>query len=137
MGGHDHHSATGTRGEPDARAAALADYLRERAAAFSMSADVTGSQNTASAGMALLDAAHIADAMTTNDPRLALLSEAGLFESMPGGRALFLETTEIRAAIQRPLVRDPQAGEEIIGHLMATVSESPRAWDPGPRDGSA
>jgi hypothetical protein len=113
---------TSPRGEPDARGAALADYLRERAAAFSLSADVMGSQSTASAGMALLDAAHIAEAMTADDPRLALLSEAGLFESMPGGRALFLETSRIRAAIQRPLVSDPQGGEQIIAHLVATVS---------------
>ncbi len=125
MGGHLHHSGTGSGEEPDARAVALADYLRERAAAFSMSADVTGSQSTASAGMALLDAAHIADAMTRNDPRLALLSEAGLFESMPDGHARFLETIEIRSAVQRPLVRDPQGGEEIIAHLVATVSEAP------------
>jgi hypothetical protein len=76
--------------------------------------------------MALLDASHIADAMATNDPRLALLSEAGLFESMPGGRALFLETSEIRAAIQRPLVCDPQGGEQIIAHLVATVSKPPQ-----------
>lgn len=104
----------------------MADYLRERAAAFSLSADVRESQSTASAGMALLDAAHIADAMPTNDPRLALLSEAGLFESMPGGRARFLETLQIRAAIQRPLVRDPQDGEQIIAYLVATASETPR-----------
>jgi hypothetical protein len=123
---HDHRPTTGPRGEPDARASALADYLRERAAAFSLSADVMESQSTASAGMALLDAAHIADAMTPNDPRLALLSEAGLFESMPEGRAVFLETSQIRAAIQRPLVRDPQGGEQIIAHLVATVSEPPQ-----------
>lgn len=123
MGGRDGHSATGP-GAPDARAAALADYLRERAAAFSLSADVMGSQSTAKAGMALLDAAHIAEAMTPDDPRLALLSEAGLFESMPEGGALFLETSEVRAAIQRPLVRDPQGGEQIIAHLVATVGES-------------
>jgi hypothetical protein len=118
---------TGRPGQSDARASALADYLRERAAAFSLSADVRESQSTASAGMALLDAAHIADAMTTNDPRLAVLSEAGLFEPMPGGRALFLETRQIRAAIQRPLVRDPQDGEQIIADLVATVSEAPQS----------
>ena len=77
--------------------------------------------------MALLDAAHIADAMTTNDPRLTLLSEAGLFESMPGGRARFLETLQIRAAVQRPLVRGPQDGEQIIAHLVATVAEAPQS----------
>jgi hypothetical protein len=114
------------RGKPDARASALADYLRSRAAAFSLSADVMASQSTASAGMALLDAADIADAMMTNDPRLALLSEAGLFESMPEGRALFLETSTIRAAIQRALVGDPQGGQQIIAHLVAAASEPPK-----------
>lgn len=109
--------------EPDARAAALADYFRGRAAAFSMSADVMGSQNTAQAGMALLDAAHVADAMTADDPRLTLLSEAGLFESMPEGRARFVETPAVRAAVQRPLVDDPQAGREIVDLLVATVGE--------------
>ncbi|MBB3044235.1 hypothetical protein FHU40_004072 [Nocardioides soli] len=44
---------------------------------------------------------------------------------MPEGRALILETTQIRAAIQRPLVRDPQAGEQIIANLVATVSGTP------------
>jgi hypothetical protein len=77
--------------------------------------------------MALLDAAHIAGAMREDDPRLALLSEAGRFESMPEGRARFLETMEIRAAIQRPLVRDPQSGEQIIAHLVTAVSGSPLA----------
>jgi hypothetical protein len=126
-GDHDRRHATGRPGPSDSRASALADYLRERAAAFSLSADVRESQSTASAGMALLDAAHVADAMMTNDPRLVLLSEAGLFESMPGGRAFFLETVQVRAAIQRPLVRDPQDGEQIIAYLVATVSEAPQS----------
>jgi hypothetical protein len=125
-GDYTRRDIPGGPGQPDARASALADYLRERAAAFSLSADVRQSQSTASAGMALLDAAHIADAMTTNDPRLTLLSEAGLFESMPGGRARFLETLQIRAAIQRPLIRDPQDGEQIIAYLVATVLETPQ-----------
>lgn len=126
-GDDDRRDTAGRAGQSDARASALADYLRERAAAFSLSADVRESQSTASAGMALLDAAHIADAMTTSDPRLALLSEAGLFESMPGGRARFVETFQIRAAIQRPLVRDPQDGEQIIAYLVATVAETPQS----------
>lgn len=106
---------------PDARGAALAQYLRERAAAFSMSADVTGVQDTARAGMALLDAATVADAMSTSDARLRLLSEAGLFESMPEGRARFTETPEVRAAIQRPLVSDRHTGVEIIAELVASI----------------
>ena len=55
-----------------------------------------------------------------------MLSEAGLFESMPGGGARFLETLQIRAAIQRPLIRDPQDGEQIIAYLVATVLETPQ-----------
>jgi hypothetical protein len=108
-------------GSSDARAAALAQYLRERAASFSMSADVTGVQDTARAGMALLDAAVVADAMSTSDDRLRLLSEAGLFESMPNGRARFAETPEIRAAIQRPLVSHRHTGVEIIADLIASI----------------
>jgi hypothetical protein len=108
---------------PDARAAALAHYLRECAASFSMSADVTGVQDTARAGMALLDAAVVADAMVTSDARLRVLSEAGLFESMPDGRARFMETQEIRAAILRPLVSDRQTGVQIIVGLVASIAE--------------
>ena len=107
---------------PDPRAAALAQYLRQRAASFSMSADVTGVQDTARAGMALLDAAAIADAMTMSDKRLRALSEAGLFESMPHGHALFLETPEVRAAIQRPLLSGAQTGREIIEQLIETAA---------------
>ncbi len=72
--------------------------------------------------MALLDAAAIAVSMVPGDDRLRLLSEAGLFESMPEGHALFLETPEIRAAIQRPLVSDRQTGADIIAQLVATAT---------------
>lgn len=109
-------------GRTDPRAAALADHLRSHAASFSMSADVTDVDSTAEAGMALLDAAAIADAMLADDARLRTLSEAGLFESMPHGRARFLETPEIRAAIQRPLVSGPRAGAEILAGLVATAA---------------
>ena len=112
----------GHEGPRDARAAALAHYLRQCAASFSMSADVGDVDSTAKAGMALLDAAAIADAMPSDDARIKVLSEAGLFESMPHGQARFLETPEIRAAIQRPLVSNPRAGVEIIAELVATAN---------------
>lgn len=118
----------------DARAAALAVYLRERAESFSMSADVTGVQDTARAGMALLDAASIAEAMTPSDSRLRVLSERGHFESMPQGRARFVETPAMRAAIQRPLVSDRQTGAEIIAALVSTAREGappPTSSPPG------
>jgi hypothetical protein len=40
---------------------------------------------------------------------------------MPAGRALFIETPEIRAAIQRPLIRDAETGQEIIAHIVAST----------------
>lgn len=126
--GAGHHPREGSQ---DPRASALADYLRERAASFSMSADVTGVQDTARAGMALLDAAVIAEALGSSDRELRVLSEAGLFESMPGGRAWFVETQRIRAAIQRPLVTERQTGAQIIAQLVATAGEHeppPEGW---------
>jgi hypothetical protein len=103
---------------PDARAAALAGYLRQRAAAFSLSADVALQQNTARAGMALLDAAMIAEGLEPTDERLTVLSEAGYFESMPDGKARFLETAELRAAIQRPLFGTSMSGHEILALIV-------------------
>lgn len=114
----------------DPRAAALALYLRQRAASFSLSADVTDLDSTADAGMALLDAAAVADAMVADDPRLRLLSEAGLFETAPGGTARVVESPEIRAAIQRPLVADPQSGVEIVAGIVATATEAGPAASP-------
>jgi hypothetical protein len=107
--------------EPDPRAAALADYLLQRAAAFSLSADVTDEQQTAHAGMALLDASRLAAELQPNDERLTALSEAGLFETMPDKRAIFLETAELRAAIQRPLSGTLMSGHEILALLVATA----------------
>jgi hypothetical protein len=106
---------------PDARAAALADYLRGRAAAFSLSADVNKEQHIAKAGMALLDAAMIAEGLSPTDERLKALSEAGRFETMPNGNALFLETAELRAAVQRPLAGTPMSGHEIL-HLIVDTA---------------
>jgi hypothetical protein len=103
---------------PDARAAALADYLRRRAAAFSLSADESDQQHIARAGMALLDAAVIAEGLSATDERLTALSEAGLFETMPDGKARFLETAELRAAVQRPLAGTAMSGHEVLRLLV-------------------
>ena len=106
----------------DPRAVALAGYLRRWAAAFSLSADTTQMSTTAEAGMALLDAASVAEAMQPGDPRLTKLSEAGLFESMPGGQATFVETPEIRALICRPLASEATRGVAIIAQLVAAAA---------------
>jgi hypothetical protein len=106
---------------PDARAAALAIYLRRRAAAFSLSADVNNEQHIARAGMALLDAAIIAERLSATDERLTALSEAGAFETMPDGKALFLESAELRAAVQRPLSGPPMSGHEVLRLLVETA----------------
>jgi hypothetical protein len=103
---------------PDARALALAEYLRERAAAFSLSADVNEADQIAQAGMALLDAASTAEALPADDPTLIALSEAGRFESMPGGKARFVETPRLRAAVQRPISGAPMAGAQILALLV-------------------
>lgn len=102
----------------DARGLALAEYLRERAAAFSLSADVNGADQIAQAGMALLDAASMAEKLPTDDPTLIALSEAGRFESMPGNKARFVETPQLRAAVQRPIAGAPMAGEQILALLV-------------------
>jgi hypothetical protein len=107
----------------DPRAAALSRYLRRTAAVFSMSADATDSPSTADLGMALLDAARIAEAMPSADPRIRVLSEAHLFESMPEGRAVFIEAAEIRRAVRRTLVSGPQDGASIIAELITTAWE--------------
>jgi len=107
----------------DPRAAALSRYLRRTAAVFSMSADATDSPSTADLGMALLDAARIAEAMPSADPRIRVLSEAHLFESMPEGKAVFIEVPEIRRAVRRALVSGSQDGASIIERLIATASE--------------
>jgi hypothetical protein len=101
----------------DPRARALADYLRERAAAFSLSADSTGEQHIAAAGMALLDAAAEAERLVATDHRLVVLSRAGRFESMPGGTSRFLETPDVRAVVQRPLAGCPLTGGQILDEL--------------------
>lgn len=101
----------------DPRAQALADYLRERAAAFSLSADSTGEQHIADAGMALLDAASLAERLPATDRRLEALSRAGCFEAMRGGTTRFAETSDLRAVVQRPLAGTPMSGEQILDLL--------------------
>jgi hypothetical protein len=112
-----------TATDPDPRAQALACYFRERAAAFSLSADSTGEQHIASAGMALLDAAGVAERLPTADARLATLTRAGRFESLPDGTSRFLETDSVRRVIQRPLSGAPMSGLEIVDLVVLS------AWD--------
>jgi hypothetical protein len=100
----------------------LARYLRSWASAFSLSADITDLSTTADAGMALLDAAAIADSMHSDDPRLKALSAAGLFESAPDGQAIFVETVDVRAAIRRPIASGPQDGPAILTLLVNTAA---------------
>ena len=111
------------RSRVNPRAAALSRYLRRTAAVFSMSADATDSPSTAGLGMALLDAARIAEAMPSADPRIRVLSEAHLFESLPEGEAVFIEVAEIRRAVRRTLVSGPQDGASIIARLVTTARE--------------
>jgi hypothetical protein len=107
----------------DPRARSLAYYLRQRAADFSFSADVNDAQTTAQAGMTLLDAARLAEAMPEGDRRLRELSEAHCFESLPEREALFLETPAIRSAVQRPLTGEPMTGLQVIDLIVATARD--------------
>lgn len=106
---------------PDPRAQALADYLRERASAFSLSADSTNEHHIAQAGMALLDAAALAGRLPRSDHRLHALSAAGRFEAMPGGGCRFVETPALRAIVQRPLSGTPMSGDQILDLLAANA----------------
>ena len=68
--------------------------------------------------MALLDAAAMAETMPADDPTLTALSEAGRFETMPDNQARFLETPQLRAAVQRPISGAPMRGEQILALLV-------------------
>lgn len=129
----------------DPRSAALARYLRETAAHLSLSDDATALAGTSETGMALLDAAFIAEAIPASDPRLRLLSEAGLFESPPHGDVAFVDRPEIREALRRPLTSDREGAAGIITKLLATAAAfheppaalheaRPGAPDPRPND---
>lgn len=109
---------------PDARALALARFLRRWAGAFSFSADALDSADTAQAGMALLDAAERAERLAPDDPVLVVLSEAGHFESMPGGHARFVETVEVRHAVLRLVVGPDFDGGQILS-AIASASGPP------------
>ena len=108
-------------GSLDPRACALAQYLRDHAARFSLSADVNESTHIADAGMALLDAAVLAAHLRPNHPLLVTLSEAGLFETMPQDRARVVETPEVRRAVQRPLAGNAQDGSTILRGIASAV----------------
>jgi hypothetical protein len=105
----------------DPRGAALARYLRERATDFSMSADVTDEQHIARAGMALLDAAMLAETLQPSDERLGALSDAGRFEARADGTVVLVESAEMRAAMQRPLSQAPMTGRNILALLIDTA----------------
>ncbi len=109
---------------PDARALALALFLRRWAGAFSFSADALDSPDTALAGMALLDAAQRAEQLAPDDPVIIVLSEAGHFEPMPGGHARFVETVEIRHAVLRLIVGRTFDGGQILA-VIASASGPP------------
>ena len=105
----------------DPRAAALAHYLREQAAAFSLSADATGEQHIADAGMALLDAADLAGRLRADDSQLETLTLAGRFEAMPGGATRFVDSPDLRAAVRRPLSGSSRSGKEILALVVTTA----------------
>jgi hypothetical protein len=107
--------------EADPRGPAVATYLRDRAAAFSLSADVTTQQHVALAGMALLDAASIAEHLPSGHHVLTQLSEAGCFESLADGGTRFVESEQLRAAVQRPLSGVPMSGLDILELLTAAA----------------
>lgn len=109
---------------PDARALALAVFLRRWAGAFSFSADALDSPETAHAGMTLLDAAQRAEQLAADDPVIVVLSEAGHFESMPGGHARFVETVEIRHAVLRLIVGPTFDGGQVLA-AIASASGPP------------
>ena len=104
---------------PDARALALAVFLRRWAGAFSFSADALDSPDTARAGMMLLDAAQRAEQLAANDPVLVVLSEAGHFETLPGGHARFIETVEVRHAVLRLIVGPDFDSGQIITAIVS------------------
>ena len=117
--------AVGDDASTDPRGVALAQYLRDRAAAFSLSADVTTQQHVARAGMALLDAAALAENLTRSDPTLARLSEAGYYETMPDLALRFVETDRMRAALRRPLSGEPMTGRDILVLIAAVANAEP------------
>jgi hypothetical protein len=114
-------SVGGRTGDP--RGLALADYLRAQAEALSLSADSTGEQHIARAGMALLDAAALAEHLPATDRRLRALSLAERFETMPNGASRFLGTPDVAAALRRPVSGSSMSGEQILNLLVAVATD--------------
>lgn len=108
----------------DPRAVALGQYLRQHAADFSMSADVTDNQVTARAGMALLDAAALVESWPVDHPFLVALSDAGRFEALPDGAVLFCNTPQMRAAVHRPLAGAAMTAQAILDLVVRTATAS-------------
>ena len=105
----------------DPRAIALAAFLRERAALFSLSADVNGSGQIAEAGMSLLEAAAVAEELQTYDPLLTEMSERGLFESMPDGAARVLASDEVGRSLSRSILGLARDGRGVLLDLVAAL----------------
>jgi hypothetical protein len=107
----------------DPRITALATFLRQRAAAFSLSADVNNAEHTARAGMALLDAALLVEAMLPDDPTLRALSEAGCFEPMPQNLEVFVATPEVHRVLRSPLAGNAQDAQQILSHIVSAARQ--------------
>jgi hypothetical protein len=105
----------------DPRAAALAALLRQRAAFFSLSADVNDSPHIAGAGMSLLEAAEIAEQLTSKDQLMVEFSEHGMFESMPDGQARVVATADFHRALQRSIVGHPRDGLAVLQDLLKAL----------------
>jgi hypothetical protein len=105
----------------DPRALALAGFLRERAALFSLSADVNDSSHIAEAGMSLLAAAGVAQELGSLDPLLVEFSERGLFESMPGGAARVVESDELGRSLSRSILGQARGGRDVLSDLLAAL----------------
>jgi hypothetical protein len=103
---------------------ALSGFLRDRAAAFSLSSDVNDSPQIADLGMVLLDAADLAEQLPAEDAGLIAMSEAGLFESMPDNAARVVETPELRRALLRPVSGDPRDAVEVLRAIVAAVESA-------------
>jgi hypothetical protein len=107
----------------DPRGEALAEFFRREAGAVSLSADVTGQVHLVHVGLALLDAATLAQDLAVDDPVLVQLSEAGCFESMPGDRARFVSTAEIHRALLRPISGTAEVGEDILRSVVTAAGQ--------------
>lgn len=88
---------------------------------------MTTQQHVARAGMALLDAAAIAENLTRTDPTLARLTEAGYYESTPDLGLRFVETEPVRAAVHRPISGEPMTGRDILELIAAVANADPGA----------